>query len=109
MTEREKIFNQMKSILENKTNGVRSADLIRLIKEALPETNIHTIDGSVWDIKQKMDNGQIKDIIRPERGLYILKKYLSQEKVNENYAKDVVSNVIRDTTKEDNFYSPFSD
>lgn len=99
-TEREKIIKQFFQILENSPKGIRYADLIRGINEALPETKVNTIHGTIWAVKQKIDNGKIEDVVRPEKGLYILKKYLKEEKVEKIEKQEILEEI---------FYKLFAD
>jgi len=99
-TQREKIIKKIYEILENQPDGVRYADLIRRISEELPEIKINAIHGTVWVFKQKIDKGQIKDALRPEKGLYILKKYFKEDEIKDETRKKI---------KEEDFYKPFAD
>jgi len=104
-TQKEKIIKKLYEILENNPNGIRYADLIRKISEELPEVKVNTIHGTVWDFKQKIDKGQVKDVLRPEKGLYILGKY---------FGKTFVSKIGSfpfsiEKIKEEDFYKPFAD
>jgi hypothetical protein len=99
-TQREKIIKKAYEILENQPNGIRYADLIRKISEELPEIKINTIHGTVWEFKQKIDKGQIKDVLRPEKGLYILKKYFKEGEIKDETRKEI---------REEDFYKPFAD
>lgn len=99
-TQREKIIKKAYEILENQPNGIRYAGLIRKISEELPEIKINTIHGTVWEFKQKIDKGQIKDVLRPEKGLYILKKYFKEGEIKDETRKEI---------KEEDFYKPFAD
>jgi len=105
-TQREKIIKKIYEILENRPSGIRYADLIREISEKLPEVKINTIHGTVWDFKQKIDKGQIKDVLRPEKGLYILRKYLKEREygVAEYGNEETIKRI-----KEEDFYKPFAD
>ena len=98
-TQREKIIKQAREILENSPKGIRYADLIRSISEALPDAKVNTIHGTVWDFKQKIDKGEVKDVVRPEKGLYILKKYLKETEISET---------VEEIAEED-FYRLFAD
>jgi ribosomal protein S3AE len=77
--QQEKIRKQVREILENSPKGIRYTDLVRSINEALPDIKINTIHGTMWNLKQKIDKGEVKDIVAPERGLYILQKYFQKE------------------------------
>jgi hypothetical protein len=99
--QREKITKKTEEILENSPHGIRYADLTRKISEELTEAKLHTINGTIWNLKKKIENGEIKNILVPERGFYILKKYYETEENEE---------VISDTKiKEEDFYQPFAD
>jgi hypothetical protein len=99
-TQGEKIIKKVYEILENKPNGIRYADLIRKISEELPKIKVNTIHGTVWEFKQKIDKGQIKDVLRPEKGLYVLKKYFKEGEIKDKTRKE---------TNEEDFYKPFAD
>ncbi len=104
-TQKEKIIKKVYEILENNPNGIRYADLIRKISEELPEVKVNTIHGTVWDFKQKIDKGQVKDVLRPEKGLYILEKYFGKIFVS----KISSSPFSIEKIKEEDFYKPFAD
>ncbi|MBP8605145.1 MAG: hypothetical protein KBI46_04800 [Phycisphaerae bacterium] len=99
-TQRNKIIKQVYEILEKSPKGVRYADLIRGISTDLPDTKINTIHGTVWEFKQKIDKGEIKDVIRPEKGLYILKKYFKERVIEETEGQEIA---------EEAFYNLFAD
>lgn len=99
-TQQEKIIKKAYEILENQPNGIRYADLIRKISEELPEIKINAIRGTVWVFKQKIDKEQIKDALRPEKSLYILKKYFKESEIKDEARKEI---------KEEDFYKPFAD
>lgn len=107
-TQREKIIKKVLEVLENKPNGVRYSELHRKIKNTLPKVNFSTIHGTLWYLKQKIDNGQIKNIIRPERGLYILKKYLEDNQPNITTSEKSFE-INGKAIVEENFYKPFAD
>ena len=106
-TQREKILNKIREILESRPNGIRYSELHSEVKNALPEINVNTIHGNLWYLKQKIDSGEIKEIVRPEKGLYVLEKYL------EGGQCEVVSKRGIETTNvvipEESFYKPFAE
>lgn len=73
--QREKIVKKVLEILEEKPDGIRYSELFRLIRDSLTDVPENTIHGMIWDLDKKT-----KDIARPERGVFILTKYLSQER-----------------------------
>lgn len=105
-TQREKIIKTMREILENSPKGIRYADLIRSISEKLPDAKINTIHGTVWKFKQKMNKGEIKDVTIPEKGFYILQKYLKKREygVTEHEEGEEIKEI-----KEEDFYKLFAD
>ena len=104
-TNREIILKATKEILENYPKGIRYADLVKNISAKLPDIKVNTIHGSLWDIIQKVDNGEIKDIAKPEKGLYILQKYLKE---NEHEGQEYSVKEKKDTIKEKEFYKLFA-
>jgi len=105
-TQREKIIKQAREILENSPKGIRYADLIRGISEALPDVKINTIHGTIWEFKQGIDKGEVKDVARPEKGLYILQKYLKEREYGDVEYRE--SEEIKEV-KEEDFYKLFAD
>jgi len=102
--QREKIIEQTREILENSPKGIRYTDLVRSINEALPDIKINTIHGTMWNLKQKIDKGEVKDIVAPERGLYILQKYYKEEGYGESEEIKEIKEI-----KEEDFYKLFAD
>ncbi len=72
-TQREKIIKKALEILESRPNGIRYSELFREIKNQLPEIPENTIHGTIWDLDKK-----IREIGKPERGIFVLKKYLKE-------------------------------
>jgi hypothetical protein len=77
--------------------GMRFANLIRKIAEETGD-NINTINGSTYNMPNEMP----KDIVRPQRGLFILKKNLKNMETKENETSDKYS----DKFKEEDVYEP---
>ncbi len=99
-TIRQKIKDQLYQILKNSPKGIRYADLIRRISEALPNTKVNTIIGTVCEFKQQIDRGEVNDVVRPDKGVYILKKYLKEGEVEEVEKQEISEKV---------FYELFAD
>jgi len=111
--QREKIVKKVLEILEEKPDGIRYSELFRLIRDSLTEVPENTIHGTIWDLDKK-----IKDIAKPERGVFILTKYLSQErqaeilrkKLSKEVAKEAVKEIKKSITPdEESFYSSFAE
>lgn len=100
-TKTEKSISKALEILEANPDGVIHSDLIRRVHHALPEINMNTIRGSVWDIDIKYP----EKVFKPVRGLFRHTKYkeqtetFHQEKLESKPAK----------VKEEDFYQPFAD
>jgi len=101
-TQREKIIKKAREILDNSPKGIRYLELVRRIHEECPEININTIHGNIWNLKREIDRKEIKDILKPEKGLYILKKYFKEDELLKE--KEEVEKI-----KEEDFYQPFAD
>lgn len=95
----EKIIKKAIEIFKKASSGVRYSELVRYINEELPEENINNIHGALFSFKQKIDKGEIKEIIRPERGYYIFKENLETE------------DLIKETkgVRENDFYQSFAE
>jgi len=115
--QREKIVKKVLEILEGKPNGIRYSELLRALRDSLAEVPENTIHGTIYDLNKK-----IEDIAKPERGVFILTKYLSQErqaeilrkKLSSEVAKEAVKEVKKVTTQvitpdEESFYSSFAE
>jgi len=98
-TQREKIIKKVYEILEKQPNGIRYADLICRISEELPGVNINAIHGTVWFFKQKIDKQEVKDVLRPEKGLYVLRKFFKEGGTREEIRREI---------REEDFYKPFA-
>lgn len=98
-TQREKITKRALEVLENNPIGVRYSDLFRKLAETLSNVPQNTIHGTIWDLDKKNEQ-----IIKPERGLFVLKKYA--EGVIERKL-DVSNNL--NLPKETSFYQSFAD
>lgn len=99
MSQREIRINKIVEILENYPKGIRHSELYRQIAEIFPNLKRGTIIGTINNLDRK-ENSQI---IRPERGLFILKKYVEgivERRIN-------VENNIHLPTEE-SFYKTFA-
>lgn len=66
-----KIIAKAKKILKNSHNGIRQIDLAREIQRAFPDIKFSTIRWYIWNLHEQFPD----DIEKPERGLFILKKF----------------------------------
>lgn len=112
-TQREKIIKKTLELLKNQPDGLRYSGLFQEIKNSLPEVPENTIHGTIWDLNKK-----VKQIAKPERGVFILTKYLSQEKqaevLRKQVSREIAKKSITEVKKsimpnEEKFYSSFAD
>lgn len=109
-TQREKIIKKAIEILENSPKGIRYSELVRKIQEAYPDIKLKVIQWEVWALTRKFP----KSILKPERGIFILKKYYEKEikdklKTKLGLIEEKIKKVERIIKKEENFYQPFAD
>lgn len=99
-TQRGKIIKRVLEILENNSTGIRYSDLFRKLVEIFPDMPKGNIHGTLYNLDKK--NKQIK---KPERGLFILKKYATE--IIDAVQFDVGNNMrlLRETS----FYQSFAD
>lgn len=99
-TQREKIIKKTRENLENSPQGIRYSELVRKIQEVYPEIKLKVIQWETYNLHKKF-----KDIFKPERGLFILEKYL-REGIGEKLKE--IKKTIK-TVEETEFYSLFAD
>jgi len=93
-TQREKIIKKAKEILEKSSNGIRYSELVRQIHNEYPEIKIKVIQWNVFDLDRKFEG-----IMKPERGIFILEKYLKPTKGEVSYYS-LIKNAIEKIFKE---------
>jgi hypothetical protein len=104
-TQREKIIKKAYEILENSPEGIRYSDLVMKIQQAYPEIKLKVIQWETYNLHKKF-----KDVVKPERGLFILKKFLEGKiRTDLREVKGVMKKVERLIGREENFYHPFAD
>ena len=117
-TQRGKIVKKAREILENSPEGIRYSDLVRKIQDDYPGIKLKVIQWETYNLHKKF-----KDVVKPERGLFILRKFLEggtktslivtkKPKVGRLIpTKKVVrfKKVGRLMEKEENFYQSFAD
>lgn len=100
LSTRQKVYNYIKEYLNENTSGAYYSDIIKYLIEKLPDVPVNTLHGSFWDFRQKIVNGEEKEVIYPEKGFYILSKFYQKE-------EDQNKKLIR--IKEEDFYESFAD
>lgn len=93
-TNRNLITKKIVDILEEKPEGIRYTELINQVKEEYPDIPENTIHGTLWFLQDTKPDL----IIRPDRGIYKLTKYESEQD------SDIIE-VQR--FREIDFYEPF--
>jgi hypothetical protein len=102
MTEKEKIINKALEILQENSDGLRYTVLQQRIKEKIPDVQLNTINGTIWNL----DSRKPDLVYKPSRGLYKLVQFRdSVVEGLENRIPDTNPNSLR----EENFYESFSD
>jgi len=95
VTRRAEIISASIEIIERYPDGIRYSDLVRNIKDKLPNINLNTIHGTIWNLETR-----VPDIIyKPSRGLYRHIKF----------KEEIAPPVEIDKVKEEAFYQPFAD
>ncbi len=95
-TQREKIIKKAKEILENSPDGIRYSELVNRIHEEYPDIKIKNIQWFVFDLHRKF-----KNILKPERGVFILDKYFKEKTKIDEETKELIS--------EEDFYQSFAE
>ncbi len=96
---KQKIFKLIKEYLKDKQEGARYSEIIAFLKQQLPKVPEKTLHGSVWNFRQRIINGEDKEVVIPEKGLYILSTYQKGELQPKNKIK----------IKEEDLYEKFAD
>ena len=96
-----KILKSALQILDSETSGIRVVELERRIASSLPGSNPNTIASRIWDL----DKTKSGDVLKPERGFFILKKYYSLPTPGGPQSSVPKNTKIVD---EDLFYEPFA-
>ncbi|MEM3265570.1 MAG: hypothetical protein QXH07_06420, partial [Thermoplasmata archaeon] len=112
-TKQEKVFSHVKEFLETKKDGARYSNIIKYLKEKLPDIPENTLHGSLVKLKEKIIKGEEKKIIIPEKGLYILSKYYqketSEQEKSQKCKEEEEEEKKSQKPKEEDFYKSFAD
>jgi hypothetical protein len=84
------------------SGGIRYMELAKKIHSATPETPFNSIVGSLHDLSVKSP-----DIVRPNRGLWVLKKYAEGGAPIEPLKEEIVETPAR-RAEEQTYYEPFA-
>jgi hypothetical protein len=108
LTQRQKIIEKTIEILRNNPEGVRYSELVRKIKQELPEVKENTIQGTIYNL----DSRRPETVEKPERGLFRFIKFREVEISDAGRGIDRVSVLKKGKTNEileENFYQGFAD
>lgn len=67
-TARNRVASAAYSVIKSNPSGIRWVDLHRAVRDALPEENPNTVNGSLHHFRNHLP----ADVIRPDRGVYAL-------------------------------------
>ena len=98
----EKITSIALDQLRKNPDGIRYADLVRLIQTVDGSLKTNTIHGTVWDLATRLP----EKIYKPSRGLFRLVEF--RDKDTDQLKADLVPKPPK-KTKEEDFYAPFAD
>ena len=99
--EAEEIQKMAIGTLSENPNGIHYSDLVRLVKEKLPDIPVNTVHGNVWDIATVFPS----EVYKPARGLFRHARYASDD----NYKiDDQVASKKEKTKPEQSLYAPFA-
>ena len=99
MTNREKITPLLLKYLAEAPQGLRYSEVHRRLSVDLPEMPSNAIHGVIWNIETK-----IPEIIKPARGLFMLRKSSDQELIVPPEPQKTKSKIC-----EEDFYAPFAE
>lgn len=83
---------------------MRYSEIIEHLKSQLPETPVNTLHGSLHHLKERILKGEEKEVSVPERGIYILSKYLHNIQEPPTVSASEEARRIR----EEDFYEKFA-
>jgi hypothetical protein len=99
-TIREKIILNAIDLLKQNQQGLRFSEMVRRIKELLPDANLNTINGSIWDLHIKKSN----EVYKASKGLF---RHVSFRGKEEIIKLPIGSGGV--SIREEDFYKPFAD
>jgi hypothetical protein len=91
--------SKAKDIVGTEEQGIRYSDLVRRIKEALPDANVNTINGNIWNLDARYP----AEIYKPARGIFRHVRFRESEG-----AQTVEIEPQEEQIAEERFYEPFA-
>jgi len=106
-TKREQIIAKALEILKNTPKGVHYTELARKIKQELPDINLKTIYGTIYNLDSRLPNR----VYKPARGLFRFITFREIEISNKGKEREDIQIVkkAKEGLTEENFYQPFAD
>lgn len=101
-TKREQIIEKIIELLKQNPEGLRFTEIIKKVKELIPESNTNTINGTLWDLDVQMPN----EVYKVERGLFRLVQFRGKE---ENGISKIQTTPENKSIREQDFYQPFAE
>lgn len=99
-TKREQIISSVIELLKQNPQGVRFSEIIRRVKELLPDANLNYINGILWDL----DVQKPSEVYKADRGLYRHVSFRGKEGITTQAVHPEVGDI-----KEQDFYNSFAD
>jgi len=99
-TKREQIISKVIEILKQNPQGVRYSEIVKRVKELLPEIPVNTIHGTVWDLDVQKSN----EVYKADRGLFRHVSFRGKEEVVKIPLQPEKKGV-----KEQDFYQSFAE
>ena len=96
----EQIVTKVIDLLKANPQGLRYSEIVRRVKELLPEMQLNTIHGTVWDL----DVEKPAEVYKPDRGLFRHVSFRGKEEV-------IKAPIVTEKKgiKEPDFYESFAD
>jgi hypothetical protein len=101
MTIRERVIQKARELISSDEKGVRYSNLARRLKEELPDINLNTIHGTIWNLESRLP----QEIYKPARGVFRHIKFKETEPTGVTTAPEPLAEKIA----EEQFYEPFAD
>ncbi len=100
MTTKEQIAAKAIELLQEHPHGLRYSQLTEQIHAALPDVNVNTIGGTIWNLEVQVP----ADVSKPARGLYLHTRF--REAAPEPLPRELLA---IEKVREAQFYEPFAD
>ena len=100
VTKKEQIILKVVEILKENPQGVRYSEIVRMIKEQLPEINVNHIHGTLWNLDLKRPN----EVYKADRGLFRHVQFRGKDE-----RAKVIPPTGKNSVKEQEFYGSFAE